>query len=89
MALGQCSDADVKRAHAAGIRLFMSGDCPSVPATDQLEMVQDRGLAVLPVAASGVRGEAPAGWTFFDEPREQPLVAERARPGSPVPACDA
>jgi hypothetical protein len=68
MALGQCSDADVGRAYAAGIRLFMSGDCPSVPATAQLEMVEDRGLAVLPVASRGVRGEDLAGWTFPDEP---------------------
>lgn len=68
MALGQCGGADVARAHAAGIALFMSDGCPTLSPREQLALVPDGDLAVLPVGASDVRGDALAGWTFPDEP---------------------
>jgi hypothetical protein len=74
MALDLCTAADVEHARAAGIRMFVSDRCESSSPADQLALVQAGDLAVLPVGAGDIRGDALAGWTFPDE-REQRLDA--------------
>lgn len=83
MALDQCTAADVERARAAGIRVFVSDRCPAP--TDQLALVQSGELAVLPVGATEIRGDALAGWTFPDEPENNGWTPEELTAAHPYP----
>ena len=68
MLIDQCDPGAVAHERTFGINLVINESCPGQTAQQQLDSLQGKALAVLPIGAREARGAGLAGWTYPDEP---------------------
>src|SRR5260221_12098016 len=84
MLIDQCSAADVAHGRSLGINLVVNETCPGLAASQQLELLAGKALAVLPIAAQGTRGAGLVGWTYPDQPESNGWTPASLAQGHPV-----
>src|SRR4051812_10126828 len=83
MLIDQCTPEAARRAAGLGVNVLLNEACPDVTPRDQLASLPKDALAVLPIAARGLKGPSLLGWTYPDEPENngwQPSALVKAHP---------
>jgi hypothetical protein len=83
MLIDQCTADAASQARRLGVNAILNEHCDGVSANQQLNVIQNTSLAILPIGQRHVRGSGLMGWTFPDEPENNgwtPAALRRAHP---------
>jgi hypothetical protein len=83
MLIDQCTADAASQAHRVGVNAILNEHCDGVSPRQQLNVIQNASLAILPIGERKVRGPGLMGWTFPDEPENNgwtPSTLRRAHP---------